>query len=287
MKTRVLRWITELVLVGMLAGLLFGCGKKDADDSSGKSTESKASSDVETSEDVTESTKEKETGTNTTEDATKATSEETTSESTTVETKVTTSEETLQETSQNTEIPTEPTRSLSDEEAEMSRLRDEEVDDDGEEEYEDPSGNGNGNGNGGNGGTTTTQPTYATEPTYPDTSPDQHPGHWETRVIAEAWDETVVDQEAWDEEVKTAVGTQWIQNDTGTDMSGWSSAQKFDWCDSHNCPNHCDEYDDSQSGYCAFNCTGKTIYETQIVHHDAVTHVVHHDAVTEQVWVED
>ena len=251
MKTRVLRWITELVLVGMLAGLLFGCGKKDADDSSGKSTESKASSDVETSEDMTESTEEIETGTNTTEDATKATSEETTSESTTVETKVTTSEETLQETSQNTEVPTEPTRSLSDEEAEMSRLRDEEVDDDGEEEYEEPS------------------------------------GHWETRVIAEEWDETVVDQEAWDEEVKTAVGTQWTQNDTGTDMTGWSNSQLLAWCDSHNCPNHCDEYDPSQPGYCACNRTGKTIYETQIIHHDAVTHVVHHDAVTEQVWMED
>jgi len=157
-----------------------------------------------------------------------------------------------------------------------------------------PSGNGNsngnnngGNGNGGNGGTTTTQPTYATEPEPQSTCPTGNPGHWETRVIAEAWDETVVDQEAWDEEVKTAVGTQWTQNDTGTDMTGWTPTQQMNWCESHNCPNHCDEYDPSQPGYCAANRTGKTIYETQIIHHDAVTHVVHHDAVTEQVWVED
>ena len=283
MKTRVLRWITELVLVGMLAGLLFGCGKKDADDSSVKNTETKASSDVEVSEDVTGISEEIETGTDTTEDTTKATSVDTTSEATTAETEVTTSEETLQETSQNTEVPTEPTRSLSDEEAEMSRLREEEDDDDGEE-YEEPdgNGNGNGNGNGGNGGTTTTQPTETAAPIQ--TAPA---GHWETRVISEAWDETVVDTPAWDEEVKVAVGTQWIQNDTGTDVTGWSSPKRMDWCDSHNCPNHCDDYDASQPGYCAFNATGTVIYETQIVHHDAVTHVVHHDAVTEQVWVED
>ena len=214
--------------------------------------------------------------------------EESKSEGTQVTSKVTTSEATSYETSQNTEIPTEPTRTLTDEEAEMSRLRDEEIDDDGEE-YTAPSGNGNGNGNsnggngnGGNGGTTTTQPAETAAPIQ--TAPA---GHWETRVIAEAWDETVVDQEAWDEEVKKVVGTQWTQNDTGTDMTGWTSAQQFDWCESHNCPYHCDEHDNSQPGYCAFNCTGKNIYETQIVHHDAVTHVVHHDAVTEQVWVED
>ena len=210
------------------------------------------------------------------------TSSEVTSESTTAAPEVTTTEETLQETSQSTEIPTEPTRSLSDEEAEMSRLRDEEEDDDGEEEYEEPSGNGNG----GNGGTTSTQPTYATEP---DVGPDvsKPKGHWETRVISEAWDETVVDQEAWDEEVKVCVGTKETQNDTGTDMTGWSNAQCDAWCQSHNCPNHCDDYDSSQPGYCSCNVTIKKVYETQIVHHDAVTHVVHHDAVTEEVWVED
>lgn len=142
------------------------------------------------------------------------------------------------------------------------------------------------NGNGGNGGTTSTQPTYATEP---DVGPDvsKPKGHWETRVISEAWDETVVDQEAWDEEVKVCVDTQHIQNDTGTDMTGWSNAQCDAWCQSHNCPNHCDDYDSSQPGYCSCNVTIKKVYETQIVHHDAVTHVVHHDAVTEEVWVED
>ena len=273
-----------LISIILCAGLFFGCGKKDADDYSAQSTESKASSDVEVSEDATESVKESETGTDTTEDTTKAASEEVTSESATAETEVTTSEETLQETSQNTEVPTEPSRSLSDEEAEMSRLRDEEIDDDGEEEYEEPddSGNGNGNGNGGNGGTTTTQPAETAAPIQ--TAPA---GHWETSVIAEAWDETVVDTPAWDEEVKVAVGTRHIQNDTGTDMSGWSASQKIDWCESHNCPNHCDEYDASQPGYCSSNQSITTVYETQKVHHDAVTHVVHHDAVTEQVWVED
>ena len=272
-----------LLSIILCAGLLFGCGKKDADDSSGKSTELKTSSDVEVSEDVTVNAKEIETATDITEETAKATSEETTSESETAVTEITSSEETLQETSQNTEVPTEPSRSLSDEEAEMSRLRDEEEDDDGEEEYEEPDDSGNGNDNGnGNGGTTTTQPTETASPIQ--TAPA---GHWETRVISEAWDETVVDTPAWDEEDKVAVGTQWIQNDTGTDVTGWSSAQKFEWCDAHNCHNHCDECNESQPGYCAFNCTGKTIYETQIIHHDAVTHVVHHDAVTEQVWVED
>ena len=278
-------WLCVISIL-LCAGLLFGCGKNDEEDSSGRSNRSKRS-DVEASEsDESEDSKESEKSKDSTKD-TDATSEVTTTTSetsseTTTAPEVTTTEETLQETSQNTEIPTEPTRSLSDEEAEMSRLRDEEEDDDGEEEYEDPSGNGNG----GNGGTTSTQPTYATEP---DVGPDvsKPKGHWETRVISEAWDETVVDQEAWDEEVKVAVGTQWIQNDTGTDMTGWNNSQKNAWCDSHNCPNHCDEYDPSQPGYCSGNCTGKTIYETQIIHHDAVTHVVHHDAVTEEVWVED
>ncbi len=262
-----------LCVISMLlcAGLLFGCGKNDEEDSSGISNRSK---ETDATSEVTTTASE--------------TSSEVTSESTTVETKVTTSEETLQETSQNTEVPTETPRSLSDEEAEMSRLRDEEEDDDGEE-YEETDGNGNsngnnngGNGNGGNGGTTTTQPAETAAPIQ--TAPA---GHWETRVIAEAWDETVVDQEAWDEEVKTAVGTKHIQNDTGTDMTGWSSSQKINWCESHNCPNHCDDYDPSQPGYCAANQSITTVYETQIIHHDAVTHVVHHDAVTEQVWMED
>lgn len=152
-----------------------------------------------------------------------------------------------------------------------------------------PSGNGNGNGNsnggnnnGGNGGTTTTQPAETAAPIQ--TAPA---GHWETRVIAEAWDETVVDQEAWDEEVKKVVGTQWIQNDTGTDMTGWSNSQIDAWCDSHNCPNHCDEYNPSQPGYCANNCTGKTTYKIQTIYHDAITHIVHHDAITEKIWVND
>ena len=112
-------------------------------------------------------------------------------------------------------------------------------------------------------------------------------GHWETKVISEAWDEVVIDTPAWDEEVKVAIGTKWTQNDTGTDMTGWNSSQKIAWCESHNCPNHCDEYDESQPGYCANNCTGKTTYKIQTIHHDTVTHIVHHDAITEKIWVND
>ena len=91
-----------------------------------------------------------------------------------------------------------------------------------------------------------------------------------------SWQQVVV-QEAWDETIKTAVGDKVIQNDTGTDMSGWSSKQKLDWCESHNCPNHCDDYDPSQPGYCACNCSISTVYETT---------TVHHEAVIEWVWVE-
>ena len=281
-------WLCVISIL-LCAGLLFGCGKNDEEDSSGRSNRSK-SSDVEASEsDESEDSKESEKSKDSTKD-TDATSEVTTTSSetsseTTTAPEVTTTEETLQETSQNTEIPTEPTRSLSDEEAEMSRLRDEEEDDDGEEEdYDEPSEDGNGNG--GNGGTTSTQPTYATEPDVgPDVSKPQ--GHWETRVISEAWDETVVDTPAWDEEVKVVVGTQWTQNDTGIDETGWTPSQQAEWCESHNCPYHYDDYDASKPGYCANNCTGRNIYETQTIHHEAETHTVHHEAVTEQVWVED
>ena len=149
------------------------------------------------------------------------------------------------------------------------------------------SGSGSSNtGNSGNSGSTNNQPepTATTTENKPENAKS---GHWETVVVTPAWDEVVVDKEAWDETIKTAVGVQCIQNDTGTDMSGWSNKQMMDWCESHNCPNHCDEYDSSKPGYCAFNHSEKTIYETTVVHHEAETHIVHHDAVTEEVWVED
>lgn len=91
-----------------------------------------------------------------------------------------------------------------------------------------------------------------------------------------SWQQVVV-QEAWDEEIKVAVGKKWTHNDTGEDMTGWSNKQLDDWCQSHNCPYHCDNYDSSKPGYCADNRSGTVIYETTIVHHEAVI---------EWVWVE-
>ncbi|MBO4688813.1 MAG: hypothetical protein J5636_09905 [Clostridiales bacterium] len=289
----ILRFIAVIALLAC-AGLLCGCGSKQGGEETVSLSENSVS--VETSEsevlksDPSESSIEVKT-------IADITSEGSTELSDTAP--EATSSETLAETMMESTKPTDEESPTLSEEERMSQLRDEEEDYDPEEDGTNNGGNGssngtgnNGSGNGsgnnnGNGGTTTTQPTYATEPTPAETAPSVPSGHWETRVIAEAWDETVVDTPAWDEEVKVAVGTKWIPNDTGTDMTGWSSAQQFAWCESHNCPNHCDEHDASQPGYCAFNCTGKTIYETQIVHHDAVTHVVHHDAVTEEVWVED
>ncbi|MBO4475088.1 MAG: hypothetical protein J5750_09295 [Clostridiales bacterium] len=280
----------------LCAGLLYGCGSKNEESDSSSSlqstvnvtspgTDSSGGDPAGSSSGATESSIEVKTIADVTSE-TGTVPSDTTSEAI--------SSETPSETSEESTPPTEEeSRTLSEEER-MSQLRDEEEDYDPEEDNGDSNGNGTNNGgNGGsnngsgNGGTTTTQPTYATEPTAGTPGVDKPQGHWETRVISEAWDETVVDQEAWDEEVKVAVGSVSTQNDTGTDMTGWSGAQKIAWCESHNCPNHCDDYDPSQPGYCACNVTIKTVYETQIVHHDAVTHVVHHDAVTEQVWVED
>lgn len=142
--------------------------------------------------------------------------------------------------------------------------------------------NGNANPNAGITATSGT-PVDSTEPA----PSNAKPGHWEEVVVEPAWDEVVVDKEAWDETIKTAVGKKWTQNDTGEDMTGWSNKQLDDWCQSHNCPNHCDDYDSSKPGYCADNRSGTVIYETTTVHHEAETHIVHHDAVTEKVWVED
>ena len=159
--------------------------------------------------------------------------------------------------------------------------------------------------------------TRAYVPEEPQTTQHEHEwtwhdetGHWEERVVSEAWDErvqtgtqTVVDQEAWDEE----------KDNGGYETHYWCNCKAWG-TDYEAMLAHQDETLRLYGYYSGVNEDGSMIpnpnadiskicmhwwssYEwfpnIEIIHHDAITHeepvytTVHHDAVTDNVWIVD